>query len=318
MTGGQLQFSIRSESLSEFRNIGEIFTGGNIGELLQKAMEPLAQFTVVVDANIILGDLKFLVVTRENPEAITALMECVRAGTFIAYVTRKVVSEVERRIPKLAKQYKVPDELFSRQWAEYKKMLKIKTPRKYRVEKALRTNPQDPDDAPTVALANELQALGIFTKDSHLEAMGGFCLDLDFAIQARDYSRKIVVAVTIKQGVFTGLVIGGYAVGGLSSTLIEGGRSLVNIATRAPDWVKIGAGGVAFGLFLWVILNEEKRGRVLSGVSRALAAISAAISDGVPVLLQAASDLNDVVCEHDVLPPVPTRKPLKCRPRRRC
>ena len=282
MTGGQLQFAVRSENLSELRNIGEAFTGGGIGELLQKAMGPLAQFTVVVDANVILGGLKFLVVTRENPEAITALMECVRAGTFIAYVTRKVVSEVERRIPNLVKQYRVTDELFLRHWAEYKKMFKIKTPRKYRVEKELRTKPQDPDDAPTIALAKELKAVGIFTKDSGLEAMGGFCLDLDFAIHARDYSRKIVVAATIKQGVFTGLIVGGYAVVGLSSDLIEGGRSLVNIASRAPDWVKIGAGGVALVLFLGVILNEEKRGQVLSGASRGWATISGAVSDGVP------------------------------------
>ncbi|MHB1280565.1 MAG: PIN domain-containing protein [Acidithiobacillus sp.] len=307
MTGGQLQFSIRSESLSEFRNIGEIFTGGNIGELLQKAMGPLAQFTVVVDANVILGDLKFLA-TREKPEAITALMECVRAGTFIAYATRNIVSEVERHIPKLVKQYNDSEGHFLRHWAEYKKMLKIKTPRKYRVEKNLRTKPQDPDDAPTIALAKELKAVGIFTKDSDLEAMGGFCLDLDFAIHARDYSRKIVVAATIEQGAFTGLVVGGYAVVGLSSALAGSCRSFFNVASRAPAWVKIGAGGVTLGLFLWVILNGEKRGQVLSGASRVLAKISGAVSDGVPVLLQVASDLNDIVREHDVLPPMPTRK----------
>ncbi len=242
MTGSQLQFSIRSENLSELRNIGEAFTGGSIGESLQKTIGPLAQFTVVVDANVIFSDLIFLAVKRKKSEAIPALMECVRAGTFIAYATRIIVLEVERHIPKLAKQYNDSEGRFLRHWVEYKKILKIKTPRKYRVEKELRTNPQDPDDAPTIALAKELKAVGIFTRDRDLEAMGGFCLDLDFAIQARDYSRKIVVAVTIKQGAILGLVVGGYAVVGLSSALIEGGRSLVNIASRAPDWVKIGAG----------------------------------------------------------------------------
>lgn len=68
---------------------------------------------------------------------------------------------------------------------------------------------------------------------------------------------------------------------------------------------------MALGLFLWVILNGEKRGRVLSGASRVLAKIRGAVSDGVPVLLQAASDLNDVVREHDALPPIPTSKPRK-------
>jgi len=307
-----LQFSIRSENLKNARGISESFSGTEFGRILRETTGNLAQFTVVVDANAIISDL-ILLQNRKNPEATPALLECLRAGTVSGYVTRRVIHEVERHIPDIEEQYKRKKwnkDTAYRDLAEYKKLFTTKTPRKYRVDKILRANPVDPDDAPTIALAREVKAIGILTDAPDLEAMGGFCLEVDFVLEARVYSRKIVVSATIKQGSIIVLFIAAPIFSAVPTVLSETGRQLASAARDTPRWVKLGVAGIGVVFLLWILLDEKRRRSLISTGTSLLSAAGSSTADFALGLFEVTNALQQLVQEHDVPPPVPRSKSL--------
>lgn len=180
-----IKHHIRSEMLGVLRDV----------EVFRKLLGPIAQFVIVVDANIILGDLLWLVTNRKKPDATTQLMECINAGTVVAYITRSVLAEVNEHIPGVAADKGISEDAIQQEWKVYRKLIKVKTPRKNLVDRY--KDGQDPDDAPTVALEKMLGADGILSKDSDIVAMGGLVIEIDFMSMARDYSRKTAVRATI-------------------------------------------------------------------------------------------------------------------------
>lgn len=166
----------------------------------------LAQFHLVIDANCILGDIIWLVKERKNPEAKTEIQECILAGTFIVYCTKTVVKEVNEHLKDIASQHNIPMNSLKKEWKSYKAMLKIKELDKAIINKY--KNSRDPDDAPTLRLADLLPADAIISKDKDLKSMGGKVLSakpvgdkgvlvFEFCASARDYSRKATITTFI-------------------------------------------------------------------------------------------------------------------------
>lgn len=73
-------FEIRSDVLKDLRSLIESWRGFN--GLIQGA----AKFSIVLDTNVVITDLLWLVVKRRNPLARTDLMEIIDAGTAVVYV----------------------------------------------------------------------------------------------------------------------------------------------------------------------------------------------------------------------------------------
>ncbi len=261
----------------------------------QKWIGPIAQFTIVVDANIILGDLIWLVCKRKNLDANTELMECIYAGTIVAYSTRQVLAEVEKEIPNRAGQYGRHEEEFHREWVSYKQLLKIKTPPKRNIDKYI--SGRDPDDAPSLGLADVLKADGVLTKDEDLVAMGGFCLQLDFTRKARDYSRQIVVSATIKYGLGqTGIAVY-YSVNGLVKTL----SSITKWVLDLPVAVKV----ILLAIGLAAVLHPKSKQIFYS----ALRQISEYSGETISVISQILLLTLEEVRIHEVRPPIPVARP---------
>lgn len=110
--------TIQSDFLANLREI----------EWLKKLVGPLAQFKVIVDANIILADLKWLVGGRKNPEASTDLMECMRAHTLLAYAPQSVFDEVEKRISDVAAKFGLSEDSMREEWSSYKILINVVNP----------------------------------------------------------------------------------------------------------------------------------------------------------------------------------------------
>lgn len=265
-------------------------------ELFQRFIGPLAQFVVVVDANIILGDLLWLVHKRKTPGAKTELMECIEAGTFVAYITRIVLSEVKEHLPNVARERGISLELMSREWAAYRKLLTVRTPRSALVQRY--KDGQDPDDAPTIALAQMIKADGILSKDTDLVAMGGLVIEMDFTKQARDYSRKTAVSATIKLMLFGVPVVIGY---GAFNILAQATRGIFITWKKLPLTVKL------FILAALVVVASDKRARtVVMGRIRALKhCLDAIAPDMGNILLTLVEEID----ENTVPAPSPTFKP---------
>lgn len=231
---------IRSEMLGVLRKI----------DWFLPYVDSLAQFTIVVDANIILGDLVWLIAKRKNPEAVTELMECISAGTVTAYISRSVLNEIVEHIPKIASSKRISPELLHAEWKKYRKLLKVRSPKKSLVNKYV--NGQDPDDAPTLALADMVRACGILSKDSDITAMGGAVIELSFMQAARSYSRKTAISATIHFTGACGFIVTESAIKVAVDTLTEFVKSI-------PKSVLF----VIFVAILIILANQKLREKVI-------------------------------------------------------
>lgn len=196
---------IRSETLAFLRTL----------EYTRQFVGPIAQFVVVIDANVVLSDLIWLAGKRRDHSAYTSVMECIKAGTFIAYISRSARDEVTEHIPRIASEKNLPLETMQAEWKQYRKLLKVRTTKQPRVDKY--RGGQDPDDAPHLALADQVRAHGILSNDSDLVAMGDRMngvrvFEAEFVLDARNYSRNMAVAVSIKALGITSVIVLGSAV----------------------------------------------------------------------------------------------------------
>ena len=217
MTNANPWDSIRSETLNFLRML----------EYAKQFVGPIAQFVVVVDANVVLCDLIWLVGKRRHPTASTSVMECIKAGTFVAYISRSALDEVMEHIPRIASEKDLPQGTMQAEWKRYRKLLKVRTPKKSLVDKY--AGGKDPDDAPHLALADQVFADGILSNDSDVVAMGGLALEVEFVIDAKTYSRKMAVAISIKTLGITSVIVAVSAIKIAGDLVAEATRSFAKL-----------------------------------------------------------------------------------------
>ena len=281
---------LRSEVLGILRKI----------RFFNELLKDIAQFNIVIDANVILGDLRWLVKKRKIPGAQTELMECIKAGTIVAYVTRSVLAEVEEHIKTIAKDRKISEDALRAEWKTYRKLLKVRTPRKRLI--ARYKNGRDPDDAPTIALEKMLKADGILSKDNDLLAMGGLIIDLDFTRQARDYSRKTAISATIK--------ISGGIVVLVSWKSVEAALVLINSIVKWFRCLPPTVQAIILVMALAIATKKSSRDRILATVDRA----NSALVDHWPAIASALLSIGKTFVENTISPPSPTIRMTKSGP----
>jgi hypothetical protein len=115
--------SMRSDDLVW---LSELFDSlGELNAAVRAAFGSLIRVRAVLDTNLVLGDLKSLVVERQNPAARTAAQEAIASRTVIAYAPEFLRHEVEKNLPALAEQTNRPLEEFEREWSSYQKPIRF-------------------------------------------------------------------------------------------------------------------------------------------------------------------------------------------------
>jgi predicted nucleic acid-binding protein len=275
-----IQTGIRSEMLGHLRKI----------EGLKRLLGPLAQFVVVLDANIILGDLIWLVSKRKKPDARTELMECIQAGTIVAYITRTVLVEIDEHITTIAADKDLPEEALRQAWKTYRKLIKVRTPRKALVDR--HKGGQDPDDAPTLALAKMLRADGILSKDTDIVAMGGLVIEIDFTRQARGYSRKTAVAATIRYSGGIALTVSWVVI----DVALKSIKGFVARLRELPVLVQ----AIIFVAVIAIASNKKAQGKVIAMVEK-----STSLTADWSFLLRLLARVGATLAENTVPAPTP-------------
>lgn len=258
-------------------------------DFLGQLVGPIAEFHIVIDSNILIREIIWAG-KRERAAARTMLHECIVAGTIIAYVTPTIVSEVEEHLTSVAVKYKLSPAQCLAEWAIYKQMLHVREPDHASLEKYV--GGQDPDDAPTLALADMLGAFGILTRDSDILAMGGNCIPVGFVVRARDYSRKTTVSLSIQ--------IGGYyvSIGAIQAFLlvVSALRHGVSLFRGLPPQIKI----FAFMVLAFIAAYPKSRYLAISS----LKALRRGLPDALPrQILQTILYLADMAADNYALPP---------------
>lgn len=260
-------FTVRSEKLKELRVVFNYWRESSA------VLGTAAQFRLVVDSNVVIGDLLWLVMERKNPTAKTDLMEVVEAETIDLYAPPRLFDEVDEHLPKIAASKGIDASRLAAEWETYKTRIKLAEPDDDKVQ-ALK-NGVDPDDAEFVALAQTIKASGVISKNvSHIEQMGGNLVSVTCITHLRNYSRATAIELHIKMNGVTFAKLSYVAV----SAAIAGCKALIDSVAKAPDWVKFAL--MAGGLF--VVLHPGARARVASG----LKVVFEGIAEATPIVIE--------------------------------
>jgi predicted nucleic acid-binding protein len=273
---------VKSSNLRSLRDFVEASVA------LKKIVGSIVQFHIVIDANILIRQVVWAS-KRKNPAAITHLHECIQAGTIIVYATTRVVSEVEEHLPLIAAKKGADIETYRTEWLRLKPLLLINDPDEALVAKY--GEGRDPDDAPTIALAEALKAIGILTDDNDISAMGGTIIPESFIAAARDYSRQATLNVTIQ--------ISGYYIA------VGTGRGLmgaISILQRYIAWIRHLRTEYKAVLFLAVLaclIHPRARQAIISTTKT----LTQHVPEFAGALLQLSIFLSDIMATNPAVPP---------------
>lgn len=271
-------YSAQSDRLKELRELIQSWKD------FDKVIGCAVQFRIVVDSNVVLGDIRWLAYKRKNEAARTTLIETIEAGTIEVYVPPALFDEVEEHMERIAREEGLDKELMAVQWAEYQKKLKVLEPESEQVQ--LLQNGVDPDDAVFLALAQKIAAAGIVSNDRHIEKMGGNKISVDCIVSLRNYSRSTAVELNIKvMGVMVGLA-------GISAIrgMFVGIKALVDGVVKAPDWLKFAL--IVGGVFC--VMHPGAR----EAISRALRSVLEGIEEATPVLVSHIAEAASLAAKH--------------------
>ncbi len=234
---------------------------------------------LVVDANIILRDVRWLATKRKSPVARTALLEVVESGTLEVYVPSQLYEEVGRHIDRFSAEEDIDRSRMLEGWAAYQKHLNVLDPDEDRI-RPYRAG-VDPDDAVFLALAEAVGAKGVLSNDRHISQMGGKRISIDCVFSLRDYSRAAAIEWNIKVGGITLGLLGFHVIG----QIISGVKNLGQSIARAPDWVKA---SIVMGAIL-LMLHPGARKKISSGLELAFGALRSSAPPIFSMIMDAAA-----------------------------
>lgn len=271
-------FTVRSDKLKELRAV--IHSWKDFSKILGGAV----QFRLVVDSNVVLGDILWLVAERTNEIAKTHLMEAIEAETIDVYAPPSFFDEVEEKIPLIAAEKGLDINQMHVHWGIYKSKIKSAEPDSEKVR--ILKNGVDPDDADFIALAQTIVATGVISKDKHIGLMGGNQISIACITHLRNYSRATAIELNIKVNGVTFAVVGVAAIRGL----FAGIKALIDGIGKAPDWVKFAL--ITGGLF--IALHPGAR----ASVARVLNSVLAGISEATPVVISGIAEAVTLAQHH--------------------
>ena len=259
-------------------------------EGLKKIVGVPVQFHLVFDSNVLLGQIIWSS-KRRNPLALAQLHEAILAGTIIPHVTTRVINEVESHIPEIAAQKRASPESYLTEWLRLKPLLQVEDPDPLLVKTY--SAGRDPTDAPTLALAEYLNVVGIVSKDHDIAAMGGRIVSDEFITAARDYSRQAALNVTIKIG---GCYVALGAGKGLRKAI-----SILNACIGLLRGSRAEVKAIIFIIIILITVHPKSRNTIVSSANNLLVRFP----DLTESLLQCVIYVSGLLESNPALPPMP-------------
>ncbi|MBA5685929.1 PIN domain-containing protein [Rugamonas apoptosis] len=170
---------IRSDVLNDLRPLFETVP-------MLKMFAGIAQLSLIIDANILMGDLLWMTKKRATAGARTELFELLKAGTIQAFAPTFLIDEMAVNLTREAKRKKISLDALNGVWMEYREFISF-------VDVG---GPDaaflDPKDAPYIKLQQKIGAL-IYSRDEHIKMMNGIVVSAAIVASLRIYSRHVVV-----------------------------------------------------------------------------------------------------------------------------
>lgn len=220
----------------------------------------LLQLRFVIDANIVQGELRWRVKSRNNPAARTALHEVLACGVLVAYAPHFLESEIEKHAYNIATETNSSVEDVLREWSDFRRLICFYTAQEKTTLDVSRT---DPDDIAYIDTMEAIGARAIYTRDHDFLRTTAPVVTVAIDTTLGRYARASTVRIAIVLGSSVSVALGIEALIALSGLL----SALVRAARRLPPAVQLlVAGSVAAILShpksrakvaeLWKLLNK--------------------------------------------------------------
>lgn len=183
-------------------------------------LEVMPQFRLVIDTNVVIEELLYLVKSRKNLSSRTSLQEVIDSGAVVVLAPFKLQDEITKHIPRLAEERRISEESLQQAWMEYQRRINFVDVGPISVEEA--ASAIDPDDLAFVYLYRKVNADAVVSRDWHIRAMGAPSVKLEMMIHIRDYAREKAPEVTLRAGTFI-----------VTTPLVAGAHALLKLLIRA-------------------------------------------------------------------------------------
>ncbi|MEQ8694494.1 MAG: hypothetical protein RIC85_04100 [Gammaproteobacteria bacterium] len=217
---------------------------------LKQLTGQIAQFKIVIDANMALADL-----LHKHAHAglrQTAIEEAVKSSAIELHAPTWLDKEmIGSAIPQVSRKKGIPESALLTLWAEYKEQ--IIWDDAFSAPAPDDTTDGDSKDVPYVALQRSVSAAAILSRDKDIDDLGGQRVDLEFVLSVRTYARATSYVVGIRVG---GVFVTWISVGMLAQIV----KLVVSSISRLPDGVKF----ALMAVVAFVVIHPQSRERILA------------------------------------------------------
>lgn len=225
-----------SDNLSQLYALCEKHPG------LTELLGLLPQIHLVIDTNIVLGELLFVTRSRRDASARSNLREVLDSGVVVPIAPTKMHEEVNRHIQRLAQELAIPEEKLRLAWIELKAKIEF-------LESSENPMPGtrvvDPCDIPFVNLFWKSGADAVLTRDKHISMMGAKAVRPEAMFELREYARSKSPEVTLRIG---GVLVVGVPIASIVLLLKVIGAALRSFSNLPREVQFLLIGGALFAV----------------------------------------------------------------------
>lgn len=217
------EFYLDSETLAGLRQFVSLYPQ------LEKMIGPIAQYKVIIDANIAISDLLHKHKFPDRKQ--TAIEELVRSSALKLHAPIWLNTEmVGSTIPKVSKKKNIPESNLQALWVEYKEQIKFDET--FSSPDCSDSHKGDPKDVPYVALLELIDADAVLSRDKDIDRLGSKRIEFEFVLSLQSYARAATYTFGIRVG---GTMLATLSIG-LLTQIVKGLGSLIS---QIPDWAKV-------------------------------------------------------------------------------
>ncbi len=147
-----------SDVLPKLRELLDLFPA------LRSVLPQLLQLAVVIDANIVQGELWWRLKHCSRPEVRSSLEEALASGVLIAYAPHHLEDEIREHQKELAFRTGRPVADVEQEWISLRRYIHFHTG-----PKGAGGSLPDPDDAAYLDTLHDVAARGVYTRDAHFQ-----------------------------------------------------------------------------------------------------------------------------------------------------
>ena len=205
---------------------------------LSELFDMRLQIRLVLDTNVVIDELLFVTSKRRKDSARTALREAMDSGVILTIAPTKMHEEVDRHIPRLARERSLPEAKFREAWQDLQTRIEF---REVKTNPLQRENVRDQNDIEFVVLYKKSRADAVLTRDRDIPAMGAKSVGPEVLPSVRDYARAKSPEVSLRIGnaVIFGIPIA--AVAALAKLLSVAWRTIRNLSPELQFLLLSGA-----------------------------------------------------------------------------